>query len=149
MRSRDRGVAPAGPGLRPFGAEPQDASQAEPLVPNAAHTPLPWGISYGFDLTACKRHPGRATYVCGPNPESIGIKISTPWIEGAWDDDAEAKANAAFIVRACNSHYALIEALQQFVNGVETRMIDSPADETLANITHRARVAIANARGEL
>jgi hypothetical protein len=97
---------PASPsGLRPFGAEPQ-ASQAEPLVPNAEHTPLPWSISYGFD-----RGGSRADYVAGPNPKSIGIKLASPWIEGAWDDDAEAKANAAFIVRACNSHYALVEAL--------------------------------------
>jgi hypothetical protein len=29
------GRSPSGPCLRPFGAEPQDASQAEPLVPNA------------------------------------------------------------------------------------------------------------------
>lgn len=30
----DQGVTPPGSGLRPFGVEPQ-ASQAEPLVPNA------------------------------------------------------------------------------------------------------------------
>lgn len=35
-----RSAADAASGLRPFGAEPQDASQAKPLVPNAIIT---WG----------------------------------------------------------------------------------------------------------
>lgn len=53
-------------------------------------------------------------------------------------------ANAALVAAAPE----LYAELQQFVNGVETRMIDSPADETLANITHRARKALSKARGE-
>lgn len=58
-----------------------------------------------------------------------------------WRFIASAALNAS-------GHTELIDALQQFVNGVETRMIDSPADETLANITHRAKAALAKARGE-
>lgn len=41
----------------------------------------------------------------------------------------------------------LTEALQQFVNGVETHMIDSPADDILANVTRRARAALRKAQG--
>lgn len=41
----------------------------------------------------------------------------------------------------------LVEALQQFVTGVETHMIDSPADDILANVTHRAQLALSAARG--
>lgn len=42
----------------------------------------------------------------------------------------------------------IADTLQQFVNGVETHMIDSPADDILANITRRARAALAKARGD-
>lgn len=57
---------------------------------------------------------------------------------------AEDRANAHLIAAAPE----LYAELQQFVNGVETRMIDSPADETLANVTRRAKAALAKARGE-
>jgi hypothetical protein len=42
----------------------------------------------------------------------------------------------------------LLAELRNFVNGVETGMIDSPADDILANVTRRARTAIAKATGE-
>lgn len=54
---------------------------------------------------------------------------------------------AAAALTAC-AHLEVVDVLQQFVNGVETRMIDSPADETLANITRRAKAALTLARGE-
>ncbi len=79
------------------------------------HTPLPWSLSYGFDAREFGGEAAPATYVGGPTPEMIGIKLATPWVEGAWDDDKEAAANAEFIVRACNSHYVLSEALEPFV----------------------------------
>ena len=40
----------------------------------------------------------------------------------------------------------LAEALQQYVNGVETGMLDSPADEILANVTKRAKAALTSFR---
>jgi hypothetical protein len=43
---QSEGVPPSGPGLRPFGAEPQDASQAKPLVPNAAVVLVCGGRNY-------------------------------------------------------------------------------------------------------
>lgn len=43
---------------------------------------------------------------------------------------------------------ALLAELQQFVNGVETGMIASPADETLGNITRRAKAIIAKVKGQ-
>ena len=39
------------------------------------------------------------------------LKINNAWQEGSMEDDPEALANAAFIVRACNSHSALASAL--------------------------------------
>jgi hypothetical protein len=79
-----------------------------------SHTPLPWAISQGFSAPYYGTEP--AHYVAGPNPNAIGIKLASPWIEGAWEDDAEAKANAEFIVRACNTHYGLVEALTDWRN---------------------------------
>src|SRR5690606_35641585 len=73
-------------------------------------TPLPWGISHGFALTDLDR---AAHYVAGPDPKSVGIKIATPWIEGAWDHDDEAKANAAYIVTACNAYPSLLNGLRE------------------------------------
>lgn len=81
------------------------------------HTALPWGVSHGYCLTGSDERTRH--YVAGPEPKSIGIKIATPWIEGAWDGDEEANANAAFIVRACNSHYELLEALEKAAEHVE------------------------------
>ena len=82
-----------------------------------------------------------------------------PDIEGSvWIDSrttekpalAMSKANAAFIVRACNSHDQLVEALLGFIHLVEE-------DKILANDTGRADLiktlgqtydALAAARGE-
>lgn len=106
---------------RNLGADPALA-KAEPVSrlgpsgfdPGEGHTPLPWGISHGFapDL----RSPP-VDYVCGPDPKTIGIKICTPWVEGAWDNDPEANANAALIVRAVNAHYELLAALRSIADG--------------------------------
>lgn len=99
------------------------------------HTSLPWSISHGYDLSNLDGFA--SSYVCGPDPNSIGIKIATPWIEGAWDDDAEAKANAEFIVTACNAHYdnlaritqleveraELVEALGRLVDACNLRAL--------------------------
>jgi len=68
----------------------------------AAHSPLPWSVrasrnDEGYGLLICDEDQtilaGMDTWL-GPTPE------------------AEMEANAAFIVRACNSHAALVEALE-------------------------------------
>jgi hypothetical protein len=92
-------------GLRP---EPASGLGHSAAVSNATHTPLPWALSYGFSLPRISRS---ASYIAPASPEIVGIKLATPWVEGAWDDDEEAAANAEFIVRACNAYYELREAL--------------------------------------
>ena len=59
-------------------------------------TPLPW-----------------ADFTAGIG-EANGASIATLWRDGA-----ERTANAAFIVRACNNHDALLEALQEAANTFE------------------------------
>ena len=79
------------------------------------------------------------------------LKLRSPWIEGAWDDDAEAAANAAFIVRACNSHEALITALELAEDVLSRR---PHSTEIWPNGMHpqtgitQIRAALAAARGE-
>jgi hypothetical protein len=64
------------------------------------HTPTPWKV----------QHDG---CIMGP---SFFIKIASPWIEEAWTGDAEARANAAFIVQAVNSFDAMKKALEAFAD---------------------------------
>lgn len=63
----------------------------------SAHTPTPWKVKDGY--LACMA-------------KNKYIVLNSPWTEGAWENDYEAKANHAFIVRACNSHERLLGALE-------------------------------------
>lgn len=76
------------------------------------HTPLPWKMDGdGFDSVAA-RDFGTDGY-CIFSVDDDGC-----YKDGICDllnivDDAESQANAEFIIRACNSHYELLEALKQ------------------------------------
>lgn len=59
------------------------------------HTPLPW----------YKNHRDEIVH------ETLPVKIATMHREG--NEHEQLEANAAFIVRACNSHYELLEALEK------------------------------------
>ncbi len=69
------------------------------------HTPLPWHISnhaFGGADTGAKIivRSNKAIVVCAATVHIGGVNAET---------------NAAFIVRACNSHYELLEALRNMV----------------------------------
>lgn len=77
------------------------------MTDTPAHTPLPWRVCPSFpadiqadgtEIASCfeEKHIGQTWTIEGPITVSYG----------------EHKANAAFIVRACNSHYQLVEALE-------------------------------------
>lgn len=67
------------------------------------HTELPW------------RSPGTMVRDAGPAFAPIAANTLIAKVYStAYKDDAQALANAAFIVRACNSHYELLEALKAF-----------------------------------
>lgn len=98
----------------------------------ADHTPLPWAIyDYGGQIP---RYP--KNIIEAPTGESIAI------IEGGWPQctQAENEANARFIVKAVNSHDALIEALQRLIDstaGGDNVQIDAArqlAEHTLRGI---------------
>lgn len=67
------------------------------------HTATPWAVTVGGVITS------------GDDLLS-GIKLISPWIEDAWDDDPEALANSALIVQAVNAHADLVNALQTFTD---------------------------------
>ena len=62
----------------------------------AAHTPTPWATEGSFVI-----HPASGMTVA-----DCQLHRDTP------EEKGEDNANAAFIVRACNSHAALVEALK-------------------------------------
>jgi hypothetical protein len=65
------------------------------------HTPLPWKVYYA-------KNNGQLVLGTG---EENGQAIQNH--NGSfWRDEKEAKANAEFVVKACNSHYELLEALE-------------------------------------
>jgi len=63
------------------------------------HTPTPWSVKLGH----CRHdHPDTSADVV----DIEGFPVANTWCH-AW-----AKANAAFIVRACNAHEELVEAVK-------------------------------------
>lgn len=69
----------------------------------SSHTPTPWAL----DKDGC--------IFAGGNRFDM-LKLYTGWVEEAWLGDAEALANAEFIVRACNGHADLVAALENFLD---------------------------------
>jgi hypothetical protein len=74
------------------------------VVMEAKHTPTPWDWSVGVIY---------ARFEAG---EIIAATDGTPF---AAMDGATQSANAAYIVRACNSHAALVEALKECADRLE------------------------------
>lgn len=79
------------------------------------HTPTPWKLESGNlweNLCSCVARVGG---VAG----DLGIGIMAPKSPNSYSEK-ENKANAAFIVRAVNSHEALIEATKNLIKTLES-----------------------------
>jgi hypothetical protein len=74
------------------------------------------------------------------------LPIASPWVEEAFNYDKEAIANAAFIVRAVNSHGALVRALEEMV--YETTCL-SPCEDDGSHLCRITGPALAHARAAL
>ena len=104
-----------------------------------AHTPTPWKVIKGGVIIYAQRNPGgRKTYLADVSQDP-GINQSI--------------ANAAFIVRACNSHAGLVAALEQAVTEMDdvldhlSRMdFQKPYTCTLRTALDQARAALAAAK---
>lgn len=114
------------------------------------HTPLPWKAGPYSSIVgiAISAQPD-------PNKNRVVVAGTT----GAFSDDhkGEHEANAALIVRAVNSHEALVKAVSDMLEMIEEGAIDSPEvgvgcgapqwkvhDEW----AHYAKNALASAKGE-
>lgn len=71
------------------------------------HAPLPWLVEHsatsGFRIVHGE-----------PRPEGYRDAIDLSW--GHMAPSPEARANVDFIIRACNSHYDLLESLKRLVS---------------------------------
>ena len=106
----------------------------------AAHTPTPWSVR------AARNDEGYGLLICDED-QTILARMDT-WLGST--PEAEMEANAAFIVRACNSHAALVEALKA-IREEATAYPEGGEDcfkYSLSLIAEKARAAIARATGQ-
>ena len=97
------------------------------MTDTPAHTPLPWVIDPTYpsevqtsqleSITLCwhEQAAGQEITVTGVLPCSL----------------SESAANAAFIVRACNSHYQLVEALRGIIDHFDCSHGNAPGHDHL------------------
>lgn len=113
QRSRDQG-APASPSGRRE-PDPQAVPALRASVPSAEHTPLPWEamppdeIDHFVPIIGVRLGDDSNPVYTPTNGVVAGAMLFPTEIDAK--DFERAKANAAFIVRAVNCHYQLLEAL--------------------------------------
>lgn len=111
------------------------------------HTPGPWHTERGLSST-------------GATPIRDAERVNVAWVCGSDAIDGtpqKAKANAEFIVRACNAHDELVAALEKQV--AHTEQLAGMANRFAAQLglgkkvnpedwTDQARAALAKAKGQ-
>lgn len=94
------------------------------------HTPLPWYSDYGTNITA--------------DVKGLNTVLATINSVGPQDlKNTERMANAAFIVRACNSHYVLLGALEDVETYLSIYVTECPSQE---HALTKVRTAIHNVK---
>ena len=95
------------------------------MTDTPAHTPLPWAsqpLETGDDV---------GVSIVGSNLGGL-VCASLPWpTEIDSGDYSRVEANAAFIVRACNSHYQLVEALRGIIDHFDCSHGNAPGHDHL------------------
>lgn len=99
------------------------------------HTKLPWHVGM---------KPGPMIY--GTKGEQIADMMEANGEADLFPYVGENQANAAFIVRACNSHYELIAALEELTKSYHSKSM-MPVDKFPAMWAF-CESAIAKAKGE-
>ena len=107
------------------------------------HTPLPWcygaALNYhGFYIAPNGTLPTLASV------ERCGAQVNVL----VHNFPGETEANAAFIVRACNSHYDLVAALESLLHHIDS--INPPSKIFWSGSVEQeeARIILAKAKGE-
>lgn len=109
-----------------------------------AHTKGPWRVEEDTTLIWGNCNPDdHSTYGMG-YPIAECRTTPTAW-KGSAPYADEGEANARLMATAPD----LLEFVQQIFNGIDTGniTIDTPADETLANVLSRGRAALSKATG--
>lgn len=105
-------------------------TQKSPLRDEVPHSPLPWRLNDPRNLTTLVYAADGRTAICKMAGGSI-------------------EADADFLLRACNSHDALLAALKECRTLTACVEVTGPSIHvnTLVNIFHCADAAIAKAEG--
>lgn len=93
---------------------------------SAPHTPVPWTVE-----------PGLRQRILAPNGEPVALPCSGTTVS--------APDNARFIVRACNAHEELLEALKGLVESINLRPLNIRRDFSMFNYHNAALKAIEKA----
>ena len=112
------------------------------------HTPLPWSLQVdgtGVHQIAGGRAPDPITEARYEFIATLhyGGPVSGPESLWRWTTFDEMRANAAFLCRAVNAHYELLEAAERAIDYIEEIGTHAPSD---ARITDPLRTAIAKAK---
>lgn len=97
-------------------------------------SPLPWAADQDAALIYSD-HPDADEVIC----DTSGLAIDAAFFSTM---PGRAEANAAFIVRACNSHAALVAACKQLVSEMPERWRTHPQEFSGANAANMARKAL-------
>ncbi len=82
------------------------------------HTPLPWELFKYGDHAPEHDYPGK---IIGANGQAVfNGPFSFRALRGATDE--EAQSNAEYIVKACNSYPAMLEALRRILWALESHL---------------------------
>ncbi len=85
------------------------------MIPEVKHTPLPWKVKY--------YHTYGEEVMIDVSTSGGRIATVTLWAAACGVKDI-AGANADLIVRACNSHYELLEACQAVLATIKETALD-------------------------
>ena len=94
------------------------------MTDTPAHTPLPWHV-VEYDAGDCAHydHNGPCPGIFPDDKYDTCVIHWDGFKQQYWSsangDQRQIKANAAFIVRACNSHYQLVDALREAIDAIE------------------------------
>jgi hypothetical protein len=103
----------------------------------ANHSPLPWKVASGYREDGCAKIT---------NGEHFGLASVVVEVDGR--PYPEGEANAALIVRAINSHAALVAALEKVaLFGENPTALAIGHTAALMELGRNARAALALARG--
>ncbi len=117
------------------------------MTTETKHTPTPWRVGLRNGVFGADEFIGGDRHyqvVCTPTSGGIYRRHSTES-----ELQAEAEANAAFIVRSCNAHDALVSALKGMRLALDSIYMRIDGDLTPAEATcdQQARAALALAEG--